>query len=104
MRQVCQLLVAAVIHLYPRSFRRRFAEELLTAFHDQFRSKLELPAGAHWAALKFTVATTLGLLRSLIPSYLDQRRRNARILSRNPLTHRAVEKLLTAASSATVEG
>lgn len=68
-------LVAAVLRLYPRGFRARFGDDLLSAYLDQ-RDALA-PARAHHAhaVVRHALRTIAGLLRSLPSVHAHERRR-----------------------------
>ena len=78
MRRFCQFVVSAVLCLYPTEFRERFEDDIKTAFHDQLNASLDLTLGALIDSGKLTVRTIYGLLRSLLPAYLDERHRKVR--------------------------
>ncbi|MEE8135487.1 MAG: hypothetical protein V3T56_10530 [Gemmatimonadales bacterium] len=68
MKPLNHYFVAAVLRLYPASFRERFADEMLAAFHDQLDAILARTTGSRIAAARFTTRTVFDLVRSLIPA------------------------------------
>ena len=77
MKPLNHYFVAAVLRLYPASFRERFADEMLAAFHDQLDAILARTTGSRIAAARFTTRTVFDLVRSLIPTYIAERHRAA---------------------------
>ena len=77
MRPLNHYFVAAVLRFYPASFRERFTVEILAAFYDQLDTILARTTGSRIAAARFTTRTVFDLVRSLIPTYIAERRRAA---------------------------
>lgn len=61
--RAAEFLVRAIVRLYPPAFRARYADDLLTAWHDQ-------QAAGHGAARSIA-----GLVRAIVPIHLEARRR-----------------------------
>lgn len=69
-----QRWIALMIRLYPRRFRGRFAEEMLSAYLDK-RDALAA-TGHRISVFRHTMATAGNLLAALPSIHLDERRRN----------------------------
>ena len=88
-------LVALVLRLYPASFRERFGAEMLATYLDQSDRLIEASDRPVLVAARHAAWTIAGLLRSVIPVHLDERRRLASLAIHSPQTNRNMSMLAT---------
>ncbi len=72
-------LIGLVLKLYPRAFRDRFEAEIRSAYLDQRESFATSVSASRLGSTRVLAVTLLGLIRSIIPVHLQERKRTRQI-------------------------